>query len=87
MSMGIIELVGRGLGCESCGIVSTSGPTHVNKSMFRSYAVALNSKVVFGDTSLTFSHRSKGLDLRSNISRLATGSCAALTDLLPRLGP
>ena len=24
MSMGIIELVGRGLGCESCGIVSAS---------------------------------------------------------------
>ncbi len=24
MSMGIIDLVGRGLGCESCGIVSAS---------------------------------------------------------------
>lgn len=26
MSMGIIDLVGRGLGCESCGIVSASRP-------------------------------------------------------------
>jgi hypothetical protein len=31
--MGIIELVGRGLGCESCGIVSAAGATAFRSRM------------------------------------------------------
>lgn len=39
MSMGIIDLVGRGLGCESCGIVSAFSPVSSQPQCFLGHQI------------------------------------------------